>query len=441
MVSGSDYFENDGYKKAVARVETLVDSGSFSQLEAYVKDSGVVTGFALVDNRVCYVYSQFGPVNRAHASKIANVYNMAQAAGAPVIGLLDSNGMDISEGMDTLNAYGKIFKVMSDANGVIPQYSVVLGSCMGVAAVIAGLSDFTFAVKDTELFVQSPNTVSGVNPTDLGKLFKAHYHAENTGAVNMVFDDEKACLLGVKKFLSFMPLNNLEDTPVLLSNDESADVSYLESADSGKEVDVYKVIKAIADNGEYIEISGKWGKDIAVVFARVDGFSVAFLANNGPLSNAGIKKLIKTVTFCDAFNLPIVTLSNISAFDSDLVNQKDIILSASSLAYVFANSTVPKVNIILKNANGAAYMLFNSKFIGADLVYAWPNSNANLFEDEAAKAILHQDLPRLDSALQSGYIDMVIAPLETRKIIVTAIENLLTKRVFKHPKKHGSMCF
>ncbi|MDL2248531.1 hypothetical protein LJB89_02425 [Tyzzerella sp. OttesenSCG-928-J15] len=428
-------FQSEGYKNALGKIEKLVDSQSFSQIGAYVEGDNLVGGFATIDTRPYYIYCQYGPVNLNHAGKLSRIYKMAISMGAPVISILDSEGINVETGMDVLAAYGKIFETMSDASGVIPQYSLIYGKCMGTNAVISGLSDFSFGLKDSSLFIQSPNTAEDIKTVGLNKFLTATYNFEESGQLSFIYDDEDSLNAGFKEFLGFMPSNNLEETPILLCNEESeAPVSI----SAGMEVS--EMVKAISDNSEFVEVYAGFAKAVKTYFARFDGFCAAVIANDGNLSHCAMDKLAKVIAFCDAFNIPVVTLTNVSGFETKVSSQKTAVSDVAALCYTFTNATVPKINIIVKDAIGLAGLAFNSKFIGADLVYSWPNANIALFTEEAAK-VLGVSSEGFDKALAGGYVDEVIDPEETRKNIIYAIENLSTKRVFKHPKKHGSICF
>jgi len=432
----ADYkkFQSAEYKKALGRIEKLADPQSFSQIGAYVEGDNVVSGFATIDTRPYYIYCQYGPVNLNHAGKLSRIYKMAVSMGTPVISILDSEGMNVESGMEVLAAYGEIFNTMSDASGVIPQYAVVYGKCMGTNAVISGLCDFSFGVKETQLFIQSPNTAEDIKSVGVDKFMNASYHYSETNELNFLYESEEGLNVGFKTFLSFMPSNNLEEAPIQIGSNADTGASLSLGMDS---VDL---IKAISDNGEYIELSSEYGRSIKVCFARFEGFCAAVVAGNGNLCKKGINKLTKVVAFCDAFNIPVITLTNVSGLKTNVNNQKNAIVDVAALTYAFTNATVPKINIIFGEAIGLAGMAFNSKFIGADLVYAWDGANIALFNADAAK-VLGVSSNNFDEALAKGYVDEIIEPSETRKNIVVAIENLSTKRVFKHPKKHGSICF
>jgi len=425
----------ESYIKALGRIETLVDPQSFSQVCTYMADDNVVAGFASIDARPCYIYSQYGPVTPTHADKVSRIYKMAISMGAPVIAILESDGIYMESGLEVLVAYGEIFSTMSDASGVIPQFSLIYGKCMGTNALISGLSDFSFALKDSKLFVQSPNTAEDVKSVGTDEFLSASYHFNESGQLNFLFENEDSLGSGFKHFLSFVPQNNLEETPIIVGSGAPPDDA-LPSSD----MDALELIKTLCDNGEYVEVGAGYGTEIAAFFARFDGYTALSVVNSGDISKASIAKLVRLIAFCDAFNIPIITFTNARGFKTGTKEQMNAISEIASLSYAFSSSTVPKVNVITGDAIGLAGLVFNSRFIGADLVYAWPNANLALLSSEAQKVLGAPDIGT-EQALGKGYIDEIIEPQNTRKCIVCAIESLSTKRVSKHPKKHGSMCF
>ena len=428
-------FRCENYINALARIEKLVDAQSFSQIGAHLSCDNVVAGFATIDTRPCYIYSQYGPVTPNHAAKISQLYKMALSMGAPMISILDSEGIQVESGMEVLAAYGEIFSIMSDASGVIAQFSLIYGKCMGANAIISGLSDFSLGVRETKLFIQSPNTAEDIKSVGTDEFMSAGYHFNESGQLNFLFDNADELNLGFKELFSFMPSNNLEEVPILVGSDFAVGDASLSLEMSSNEL-----LASICDNGEFIEVSTGYGAEVAAFFARFDGYTTLCLISQGDISKAAITKLTKLVAFSDAFNIPIVTLTNSKGFKTSVSEQKNAISELASLGYVFSNSTVPKINIIIGDAVGLSGLIFNSKFIGADVVYAWPSANLALFSKEAKKVLDAPDIGT-EQALEKGYVDEVIEPALTRKYIVRAIESLSSKRVSKHPKKHGSICF
>ncbi|MCL2565730.1 MAG: hypothetical protein FWE24_07975 [Defluviitaleaceae bacterium] len=428
-------FQRVEYIKAYEKIEKLTDPGSFSQIGAYMSDDNVLAGFATIDTRPLYIYCQYGSVTISHAEKISRIYAMAVSMGSPIVSILDSEGLSMESGMDVLASYGEIFSTMANASGVIPQLSLIYGKCMGANAVISGLSDFSFGLKDSRLFVQSPNTAEDIKSVGLDNFMSAAYHFNESGQLNFLFDNEEAMNIGFKQFLSFMPSNNLEEVPILVGNDMEFDTASLSAGMSPVEL-----INALCDNDEYIELGAGYGSEIAAFLTRFDGCTTLTAVGCGELSRNSIDKLTKLAAFSNAFNIPIVTFTNTKGFKTGVSEQKHDISAIAALSYALSNATVPKINIIIGDAIGLSGLTFNSKFIGADLVYAWSGANLALFTKEAAKVLGVPDTST-DCALKKGYVDEIIEPQDTRKYIIRAIDHLSTKRVSKHPKKHGSICF
>ena len=435
IMLGDSKFQCERYIKALERIEKLADPQSFSQIGAHTASDNIIAGFATIDTRPCYIYSQYGPVTTAHAAKISRIYKMAVSMGAPVISFLDSEGINMESGMDVLAAYGEIFTTMSDASGVIPQFSLIAGKCMGANALISGLSDFSFGLNDSKLFLQSPNTAEDIKSVGVHEFMSPEYHFGESGQLQFLYDSADDMNAGFKQFFSFMPSNNLEEVPIVMGHD-----MYLSDVSLSDELSASETVEAICDNSDFVEVCAGYGREIAAFFARFDGYTALCAFNQGDVSREAVAKLTKLITFCDAFNIPIVTLTDVKNFKSSVADQKNAIAEIAALAYAFANATVPKINIIVKNAIGLPGLVFNSRFIGADVVYAWSGANLSLFSDEAKKVLGAPDIGT-EQALEKGYIDEIIEPAFTRKYIIHATDNLSSKRVSKHPKKHGSICF
>jgi len=428
-------FQSELYIKALEKIEKLTDPSSFSQVGAYVECDNVLAGFATVDTRPCYIYCQYGPVTPAHGEKILRIYKMAVSMGSPVISILDCEGINIDAGMEVLAAYGDIFTTMADASGVIPQISLIYGKCMGANAVISGLSDFSFGLKDTQLFIQSPNTAEDIKSIGVDKFMDSAYHFNESGQLNFLYDNETTLNSGFKQLWGFLPSNNLEEAPMLLGNDMESDTALISAGMNPDEI-----VKALSDNGDCIQLCAGYGTEVTAFFARFEGCTALCLVSSGNIGKAGIDKIVKLAAFSNAFNIPIVTLTNAKGFGMSVADQTNAVSGVAALSYVFSNASVPKVNIIIGDSIGLAGLVLNSKFIGADLVYAWPTANMALFTKEAAK-VLGASETNTNAALEKGYVDEIIEPSDTKKYISRAIENLSTKRVSKHPKKHGSICF
>jgi len=424
---------------ASERVQRLMDPGSFAEIGVYATDSGVTTGYGTVEGRLVYAYSQSGPVNLAHAKKIRHTYQMALKTGAPVVGILDSRGIRVDEGAEVLEAYGSIFSVQSEANGVVPQISVIMGECMGLSAFIVGLSDFVIMLeKDVKLFLESPATYRD------GKFFdrepNGHYHTTETGLAHASYYNEEACLNGVRGLLRYLPSNLLEDAPPVDWGDDLNREAAGLNAMAESEPNMPGIIATIVDSGDFFELQKIHGPAAIVGFGRFGGYTAGIVANNGKLEPLSMRKILRFVNFCDAFGLPIVTLTDNAGYDNGIRDDKRLLEDGAALIYAFCNATVPKVNVIVRDALGSAYLMMNSKFLGADIVYAWPTARVAVMDPAAAQKNL--GLPLSDSPVASaekGIIDDIIYPSATRKRIVAALEMLSSKRTPRHPRKHGSL--
>lgn len=486
--------EMGGYKDtnlSLARqaIKVLLDTNSFVELGAFVthrstdfnmpkKDTpadGVVTGFGTIDGRLVYVYSQDasvigGSVGEMNAKKIGNIYEQALKMGAPVIAILNSTGVRLQEGLDCLSGYGAIFKYQSLASGVIPQIAVVLGNCLGINSFIPALSDFVVMEKNnSKMFLNSPNTISGMEgkTTTFEKVGSAITHSEETGQADFVFETDKLCLEAVRNLIGYLPSNNLEDAPLYSMADDlnRVDEALNNIILSDEETfDVKSVISSIADNGRFLEIKKEYAKNMVIGFARFNGYTAAIIANQslqdkGQLDIKACEKASSFINFCDAFNIPLISLTDTNGYKSTLSEQLNAITSAvAKMMYHFTNASIPKINIIIRQAFGSSYLAMNSKHIGADIVYAWPNAQISLMDPVAAVNVMYADeLNDMDkesrileykhnqsspyTAAKRGYIDDIIEPSQTRKYIIIALEMLESKRETRPTKKHSSITF
>ncbi|WP_408605909.1 acyl-CoA carboxylase subunit beta [Defluviitalea phaphyphila] len=484
---------SEGKLTARERIEKFLDEGSFVELGAFVKHrstdfnmskkntpaDGVVTGYGTVEGRLVYVYSQDatvlgGSVGEMHAKKIASLYDYAMKMGAPIISFLDSSGLRLQESIDGLNGYGTLFLKQSIASGIIPQISVIFGDCVGGAGFSAGISDFTFMVSQNgRLFMNSPNTIEGIEgkKATFESIGSADIHSEKSGMVHFQYDKEEECIEGVRNLISYLPGNNLEDAPIYEATDDLNRVdSVLDSIipeDLNESFDVKTVIASIADDREFLEIQSKYAKNLVIGFIRLNGSTVGIIANQsqeneGLLNIAACNKGTDFVNFCDAFNIPIISLTDVGGFISSVEEeQKGILKNASKLVYAFANATVPKVNVIIRKAFGSAYIAMNSKHIGADIVFAWPTAQISVMNPEGAVNIMYaEELKNSENpnnlraekieefssmqgsayaAASRGYVDDIIEPSATRKRIIAALEMLYSKREQRPAKKHGTV--
>ncbi len=439
---------------AYKRLEKLFDENSFVELGAYNKNAGVVTGYGTVNGKLVYAFAQEGAVSTDHARKIDDVYSLALKMGCPVVAVMDSNGMKIDDGLDTLEAYGIMFKNQTAASGVIPQISVVLGNCLGISSFLSILSDFVIMSETgAKMFMSSPSIYSGLEgkATTYEALGGAKTLAEN-GVVHFSCPDEEECFNKARKLIDMLPSNNLDDfyqiEPTDDLNREDATLNTVIPEDNVSPVDMEYIVKSIADNGDFFEICESFAKGIRTGFVRLDGITAGVVANNGQLSADSAKKAGEFVNICDAFNIPIVTFTDIDGYvHNDTNEHSNTIKYGAKFMFAFANATVPKINVIVRNGIGNAYLLMNSKHIGADIVYAWPSACVALMSREAAINIMGTSSERYDQVTSpyevaaKGYIDGVIIPSTTRKRILMALEMLMTKRENTVLRKHSSIEF
>ncbi len=478
-----------GMLTARERLSHLLDENSFVEVGAFIQAratdfnlseketpaDGVVTGYGTIEGRLVYAFSQDatvlgGALGEMHAKKIANLYDMAMKMGAPIIALLDSSGIRLQESTDALNGFGDLFYKQTLASGVIPQITAVLGQCGGGASMIPALSDFVFMTAQTaKLFVNSPNALNSKTET-FESMASAKFHSKETGLVDMVAEDDTSCLQQIRMLMDILPSNNIEEAPILESGDDlnriSEDLNTILPQEADGDYDVKSIIAALADNAAFIELKADYGTSVVTGFARLNGLTVGIVANqsfNGEsrLTSSGCEKASKFVSLCDAFNISILTLTDVQGFAATLEEEKTGLSKYSSkLLYSFAHATVPKVNVILRKAFGTAYICMNSKHVGADFVYAWPTASISMMDAKSAVSIMYADeIEASDNvdivtvkteefeALQAspyaaasrGYVDDIIEPAATRKRIIAAFEMLYSKRETRPAKKHGTV--
>jgi len=469
---------------AMQRITKLLDENSFmeigSQITARSTDfnmsseatpsDGVITGHGLIDENLVFVYSQDasvlgGTIGEMHAKKIANIYDMALKMGAPVIGLLDCAGVRLQESMDALDGLGQIIAKETAASGVIPQISAVFGSCGGGLSVVPALADFSFIEESKgKLFVNSPNTIDG-NRAEICDTSKADFQAAESGIVDGIGSEDD--ILGqIRELVAILPSNS--GTGGLC--DECFDDlnRACESLDTMKG-DAHYVIAEIADDNSFVETKKDFAKNIVTGFIRLNGTTVGVVANNtqihdeegnlvsefeAVLTHRSVDKAADLVNFCDAFDIPVLTITNVKGYKATKCTEKNMARSLARLTYAFANATVPKVNLIVGDAFGSAYVNMNSKAVGADMVYAWPTSKVSAMDAELAAKILYSDASAAEikekakeydalqgsivAAARRGYVDRIVEPVDTRKYLIAAFEMLYTKSVSESFKKHGS---
>ena len=470
---------------ASTRITSLLDANSFVEIgksvtarstdfnmtEKKAPSDGVITGYGVIDGNLVYVYSQDasvlnGTVGEMHAKKISALYDLAIKTGAPVIGLVDCAGMRLQEATDALEAYGGIYFKQTMASGMIPQITAVFGTCGGGMAVVPALTDFTFIeAKKGKMFVNSPNALDG-NYTEKCDTAAADYQSKETGLIDAV-ESEEEILAEIRQLVSLLP-SNFEDNDSFAECTDDLNRACEDIAACAGDTSI--ALSRIADNGIFFETKRDYGKDVVTGFLRVNGMTVGAVANrtevydaegekteefDGTLSARGARKAAGFVKFCDAFDIPVLTLTNVTGFNATVCSEKVMAKSIGELVHAFASATVPKVNVIIGKAYGTAYVAMNSKSVGADIVYAWDNAEIGMMDASMAAKIMYPgseasvinekaaEYRELQSSVESaaarGYVDTVIAPVDTRKYVIGAFEMLFTKREDRPAKKHGTV--
>ena len=482
-----------GKYTARERIAQLLDEGSFEELDMFVTHrctnfgqdkkhylgDGVVTGFGTIDGRLVYIFAQDftvwgGSLSETMAQKICKVMDMAMKMGAPVIGLNDSGGARIQEGINALAGYSEIFQRNIMASGVVPQISAILGPCAGGAVYSPALTDFTIMAKGISyMFLTGPTVVKTVTGEDVSQeeLGGASVHSCKSGVTHFAAENGEEALFIIRKLLSYIPQNNLEETPLVACDDP---IDRLEDAlndiipESAKQsYDMYDVIGAIVDNGEFLEVHRDYARNIIIGFARFNGQSVGVVANQpkvlaGVLDSNASRKAARFVRFCDAFNIPLVTLVDVPGFLPGTGQEYNgVILHGAKLLYAYGEATVPKVTVTLRKSYGGAHIVMSCKQLRGDINYAWPTSEIAVMGAEGAVGVLYakdmkdaEDPAKIRAekeeeyrklfanpyqAAKYGYIDDVIEPRNTRFRIIRALQMLATKKLSNPPKKHGNI--
>lgn len=466
------------------RIVALLDDSSFVEIGALVTkrntdfnlaqtdapSDGVITGYGLIDGSLVYVYSQDaevlnGTMGEMHAKKIESMYDLALKVGAPVIGLVDCAGMRLQEATDALAGFGKVYLKQSMASGVIPQITAVFGTCGGGCAVSAAMSDFTFMpAEGAKLFVNSPNAVED-NFVGKCDTSAAKFQAE-AGVVDVVKEDEAQVLASIRTLVSYLPSNNETECTM----DCSDDLNRATAAFAEEVADPAVALADIADNGEFFEIKAEYAKEMVTGFIRLNGATVGAVANrtavfdeNGKISEKfdavlttkGCYKAESFVEFCDAFGIPVLTLTNVTGYAATMSEEKSVAVAAAKLTNAFANATVPKVNVVCKDAMGSAYITMNSKHIGADMVFALEDAKIGMMDAKLAAQIMYageseevrnEKAAAYDemqssavAAAKRGYVDSIISADAVRQQLVYTYEMLYTKREARPSKKHGTV--
>jgi acetyl-CoA carboxylase carboxyltransferase component len=475
------------------RLEMLLDKGTFVETDAMARHrshdlgmeksrpygDGVVTGWGAIDGRKVFVYSQDftvfgGSLGEVMSEKICKIMDLALATGAPVIGINDSGGARIQEGASSLAGYGYIFDRNVRASGVIPQISLIMGPCAGGAVYSPAITDFIYMVRETShMFITGPEVIKTVSGEDVSfeQLGGAVTHASRSGVCSFLAEDEEDCLAQARYLLSFLPSNNLEDPPSYAPADDperiDESLNHVIPASPREPYDMREVIQKVVDDGEFYEVQPLYAMSILVGFARLDGRAVGVVANQpkvlaGTLDIDSSEKAARFVRFCDAFNIPLVTLVDVPGFLPGTAQEYGgIIRHGAKLLYAFTEATVPRLTVITRKAYGGAYVVMNSKHLRADISFAWPTAEIAVMGPEGAvNIVFRKELDKADDkparrkeliaeyeskfanpyiAAERGYVDDVIEPAETRPRLIKALRMLGTKREAIPARKHGNI--
>lgn len=485
-----------GKLTARERLDLLLDSGSFVELDPFVESrfeilgmgkkkfpgDAVIAGFGKIQGRQVYIYSQDfskigGTLGEMHGKKLAKIYRLAQKTGCPVIGIIDSGGARIQEGLSSLDGYAAIFREMVRSSGVIPQISVILGPSAGGASYAPGLSDFVFMVEGiSQMYITGPEVIKTVTGEKISfeELGGAPVHATKSGCAHFIFQQEKDCFSGVKKLLSYLPQNNLEDPPrqrsiisEFFETEESYRLSEIVPEDDKKGYEMKEAIEEIFDKDSFIEVQSDFAQNSIVGLARLYGYVVGIVANQtkslaGTLDIDSSDKVARFVRFCDAFNIPLINLVDTPGYLPGKDQEyRGIIRHGAKVLYAFADATVPKITLILRKAFGGAYIALCSRELGYDKVIAWPIAQLAVMGPEQAVKIIYkkelteskdpkkleeekiQELREIflnpEQAAKLGQVDMLIQPKDTRTVLIKCLESLLNKKESKIARKHGNI--
>lgn len=477
-----------GKLTARERVELFLDPDTFVELDKLVthncnnfdmektkfRGDGVITGYGKVDGRLIYVFAQDftvfgGSLSRTNADKIVKVSKLALKMGAPLIGLNDSGGARIQEGVQSLAGYADIFLLNVKSSGVIPQISAIMGPCAGGAVYSPALTDFIFMVKDSSyMFVTGPEVIKTVTHEEVTKeeLGGAMTHNSKSGVAHFMADDDEHIIMMIRELISFLPSNNMEDAPIVQSTDdihrEAEELQELIPADPNKPYDMHELINKVVDNGHFFEVMPHFAQNILTGFARMNGRTVGIVANQpnylaGVLDIDSSVKGARFVRFCDAFNIPLVTFVDVPGFLPGTVQEYGgIIKHGAKLLYAYAEATVPKITVITRKAYGGAYDVMSSKHLAADVNFAYPTAEIAVMGPEGAVNIIFRGdtdeeskAKRVDDyrenfanpyrAAELGYIDEIIYPKETRFKLIQALDMTQNKNDSNPPKKHGNI--
>ncbi|AWI06447.1 acyl-CoA carboxylase subunit beta [Clostridium drakei] len=482
-----------GKLTARERINLLLDESSFTEIDAFVRHrctdfgmetkeapgEGVVTGYGTVNGRIVYVFAQDftvmgGSLGEMHAKKISKVLDLAMKVGAPVIGMNDSGGARIQEGVDALSGYGEIFYRNAIASGVIPQISVIMGPCAGGAVYSPALTDFIFMVdKTSQMFLTGPQVIKTVTGEEVTaeELGGAKVHNSISGVAHFMSKNEKECIKEIRRLLSFLPSNNLETAPILSTDDDPNRIedklNSILPENLRKPYNMLEIIRTIVDDGDFMNVQSKFAKNVITGFARLNGSSIGIVANQpkelaGCLNINASDKIARFIRTCDAFNIPILTLVDVPGCLPGLKQEYGgVIRHGAKVLYAYSEATVPKITVIIRKGYGGSYDAMGSKELGADIVYAWPQAEIAVMGPEgAATVIFKKDINNSENPEQTriekiqeykdklvtpyiaasrGFIDDVIEPSTTRPMLVNALKMLSNKKETRPFKKHGNL--
>ena len=469
------------------RIDLLLDRGTFVEVDKYVKHrctnfgmeqkriagDGVVSGYGKIDGRMVFVYGfDFGvlggSLSAANAQKIAKVQDMALKCGAPIIGLNDSGGARIQEGVESLTGFAHIFHRNVMSSGVVPQISAIMGPCAGGSCYSPALTDFIFMVKDeSQMFITGPDVVRSVTNEDVDKetLGGASVHNSVSGVSHFLCDSDEETLMSIRELIGFLPGNNMEDAPIHPTTDEVTrechELDNVVPSDSNIPYDIRNIIEPICDHQYFFEIQPHFAKNMVIGFGRMAGRTVGFVANQpnylaGAIDIYASDKAARFIRFCDCFNIPIIAVEDVPGFLPGKQQEHcGIIRHGAKIVYAFAEATVPKITLITRKAYGGAYIVMNSKQIGADINLAYPTAEIAVMGAQGAINILYRKSSPEEKAekvkeyeekfanpmpaAELGYIDDIIRPSDTRKALINALEMTRNKNQSNPPKKHGNM--
>ena len=496
LLGGGKEKQDEQQKKkkltAFERMSLMFDTGTFVEIDQFVLHDchdfemekkrtlgdGVVTGYGMIDNHLAYSFSHDftvigGSLGWAFSAKVCKIMDLALKQGVPIIGINDSGGARIQEGVMSLAGYAEIFYKNVTASGVIPQISLIMGPCAGGAVYSPAITDFIIMTRSAYMFVTGPDVVKEVTKENVSfsELGGAEVHNVKSGVAHFLAEDEQDCFTILRKLLSFLPANNLEDPPRIVPTDDPVrqdeSLNSILPSSPNKPYDMRGVIRKIVDNGDFLEVQRNWAENIIIGFARLDGSPVGVVANNpevlaGVLDIDSCDKATRFVRFCDCFNIPLVALVDVPGFLPGTSQEwGGIIRHGAKLLYAFSEASVPKLTIITRKAYGGAYCVMNSKHIGADYNFAWPTAEIAVMGPEGACSIIFrkaiseaenakekrqelvQDYKERFSnpyiAASKGYIDLVIEPKETRQRLISALKAIYRKRVERPRRKHGNI--